>query len=927
MIYQDTAQARLSLVLPATFLVCNAMDRTETAGQVLSIPPAEHLQDELQHIESAGRQDAVEAAKSVRSREFENISTWMLQQINEVTGWDISIRLTSITDAIVRALARRACRTTDTPDDFWKQAGLFAVGGYGRGELNPESDLDVMLVHRDKHIPDWLQAMYNELNTLLWDSGFNVGIAMRGLAELEHMIKDDFVTATAVLEHRILLGDGHMDQDMLDILERFRKKRQKAFLQYKIEELEERRNKTGASLFLMEPNLKTNPGCLRDVQLLYNLAFMVFGGRNLHALKELSAVRIDDVKALFQANAHLLRMRSLQHFHHQKRQDVLELRDQVRIAEQLGYAGYSRLSAVEVMMREHYHMLTRVHKMVNLLISHLNMRGLLGKRISLLRSRKVINRHFTSIAGYIYSSDRAIWKDPDAAVHIMEMFLIAHRRNLKVSLELQRHIQSNLHVLDLDTRTRADQRLAVHFMRILSEPGRVQLTLEEMHNCGFLGTYMPEFSNVSCLMQFNSYHQYTVDQHTLFALGHVDQVHRGYDRGLPEMPRILQSIRRKDLLNLGLLLHDIGKYMGRGHVQRGALMVEPIARRLHLTRDELDLVYFLVEQHVSLSDASRMRDINDPECIERFAVTVSTQERLDMLYCLTYADGKATSDKVMTGWYMSILHELYCNIREYLSNQSLPSMYGKRQRVIQELKHRNVSEADITVFLDDLPHEYAFGIEPTDAVHHFNLCQIARQGNLGFRKDTDGDTAVVDIAMQWHPNRFAEVTGVLASVGCQIIDARCWSMAGKIILYRFKIEHAISAKFGDDDWWSRLVAHLNKVREGTCDVDALLEQRVHNMAFEERAADSGFNDPAVKVEQKTSQTNSIIDVHHKDEPGSLSRIAQVISDFGCSVDYATVSTMGDIATGVFYVSRDNRKLNTEEAASIQDLIARELNVI
>ena len=473
------------------------MNRNETGGQLVTIPEAEHLADLFKQIEEGDNATAISISKQIRLDEFNKIEDWFITNVNEVSGWDVSIRLTSVTDGIVKALARRMFKGGDIPADAWQKIGLFAIGGYGRGELNPHSDLDVMLVYLDNKMPSWLQQVYNDFHTLLWDAGFKVGIALRGISELEYLLKDDFVTATALLEYRLLLGTGASEQAMSDLLDKFRHKRSKVFLKYKIEELLERRNKAGASLFLMEPNLKTNPGCLRDVQLLYNISYIVFGGRNLYALKELSAVKVDDIRALFQANAHLLQLRSLQHFFHGRRQDELELKDQVRIAKQLGYSGYSRLSAVEVMMREHYHMVMRVHKMVELMISHLRMQGHLGKRISLLRTRKKINQHFSVIAGLVYCINKNIWNEPDAPALIMEMFLTAHNRNLSVSLETQRHIQANLHILHEDTYSRNDPRIAKAFMSILSNIGRLQKTLEEMHNCGFLGAYMPEFDNIS----------------------------------------------------------------------------------------------------------------------------------------------------------------------------------------------------------------------------------------------------------------------------------------------------------------------------------------------------------------------------------------------------------------------------------------------
>ncbi|NRA37549.1 MAG: nucleotidyltransferase domain-containing protein, partial [Planctomycetes bacterium] len=587
------------------------MRRAETDGQIVKIPLVDHLLDDANFIEHGTRSDAVTRAKEVLKREWQEIAQWQLDNVQSLNGAEISIRLTSVVDSVVSALARFAWKKSKAPEGAWRLSSVFALGGYGRGEMNPSSDLDIIVLHEPNQCPQWLTDANGEFNTLLWDAGFSVGSSMRSLHELEHIMKHDFVTATAVLEHRRVIGTADLEHELYEILERFRKKRGKAFLQYKIEEIMQRRNELGASVFLLEPNLKTNPGCLRDIQFLLNAAYIVFGGRNLHALQELSSVSNEDVEAIIEANTHILQIRCLQHFHHNTRQDKFELRDQVRVAKQLGYRGLSRLREVEVMMREHYHKILSVHLMVELLLSYLRNNGYLGRKITLIKTRRNISTYFASIAGQVYGRDRALWQRSDLMLMIMDIFLIAHRKNLKISKELQGDIRA--HLPQMKEEDRHCPEIAQKFLQLLGDYGHVQETMEDMHNCGFLGHYMPEFSNISCLMQFDSYHQYTVDQHTLFALGNLDRVHRGEDEGLPGMTQILASIKRKDLLNLGLLLHDVGKYMGRGHVPRGAMMVGEIAKRMHLNEEEKDLVYFLVEKHVRMSDSSRMRDISDEE--------------------------------------------------------------------------------------------------------------------------------------------------------------------------------------------------------------------------------------------------------------------------------------------------------------------------
>jgi [protein-PII] uridylyltransferase len=252
------------------------------------------------------------------------------------------------------------------------------------------------------------------------------------------------------------------------------------------------------------------------------------------------------------ANDHLLRIRSLLHFKHKRKQDVFQLPDQLMVAKQLGYQAVSQLRAVEYFMRHHYALLLHVHQTVELTISRLKAKGFLGKWTLLIKTRKTIDSNFTAVQGQVYISNTAFWTQDEIPLKIMRMCRIAQQREMRLSLELQRVIRSHLSLLD--DAARSDKATARVFLDIIGDLGHTQVILEDMHNCGFLGAYLPEFGNLTCHMQFDSYHQFTVDQHTLFAMGNLDGVMSGKLRGLPGMPEILRNVKRKDLLGLGLLL-------------------------------------------------------------------------------------------------------------------------------------------------------------------------------------------------------------------------------------------------------------------------------------------------------------------------------------------------------------------------------------
>jgi [protein-PII] uridylyltransferase len=885
------------------------------SAHVVHIPAAAHLDAAIAALADLPRPEAVAGFKELRQAELKRVAAWQVQHLNEATGLDVAMHIAGMTDAVVRALAQRAARKAQAPADWLDTAGVFAVGGYGRGEQCPSSDLDLLMLCAAPKPPPWWEAFAAELNSLCWDVKFTVGAHKRTAAELAHMIEDDFVTATALVEQRPVLSGARPAQAVTGMLDDFRRRRAVPFLRYKIDEMAKRRDGTGASLLLMEPNLKSNPGCLRDVQLLRNIAFAVFGSRNILCLGDLEAIPRGDLTRVLAANDHLLQLRCLMHAHHGRKEDVLRLSDQVRIANQLGYADVSRLRAVEHFMKHHYAQVRHVHAVIELTVSRLRAQGHLGRKPIFIRSRKRIDDEFAAVEGLVYRAPgQAFWQRPDAAARVLAVARRAQREGWRLSLELQRDIAAHLEAVTDEARH--DRTLGRQFLEILGDTGRVHPILHDLHAAGFLGAYLPEFGNLTCHMQFDSYHQYTVDEHTLLAVHHLDQVALGKLPGLPGMARIFPTVQRKDLLALGLLLHDMGKYMGRGHVARGALMVAGVAERLGLSRDEEDLLYFLVERHVSLSDASRMRNFREPSFLGPFTERIGSVAQLDALYCLTYCDAKAVGDGVLTGWQEELLGELRLAVVERLAGPDAPAREPLEARLRRGLTAAGLSAAEAEAWIADTPNFYEHGLSAAEITRQAQVLRTARERGAGLAWELSGKGAVVTAAVRDRHALFADVAATLTGHGFDIVEARTWILREGIVIYRLRVASIYPQRLGDADLWAALTRDLEAVAAGTLDAAQLLAKR-RKAVLMNAPADSGFDDPAVKVEQRTSDSATIVDVHAKDEVGLLSRICRAISDVGCEIDHACINTMGDVAVDVFYVHRGGAKLSDDEAERLR----------
>jgi [protein-PII] uridylyltransferase len=391
------------------------------------------------------------------------------------------------------------------------------------------------------------------------------------------------------------------------------------------------------------------------------------------------------------------------------------------------------------------------------------------------------------------------------------------------------------------------------------------------------------------------------------------------------MREIFPKVKRKELLALGLLLHDMGKYMGRGHVARGAIMVSAVAERLGLSEEDEDLVYFLVERHVSLSDASRMRNFHEPSFLGPFAEKIGDQARLDALYCLTYCDAKAVGDGVLTGWQEAILGELHQAVSERLGSPGSGGHHlSRHERLVHELEAAGTPRAEAEAMLAEFPGTYAHQVRPDELLKHARVLAEARRDGIGLMHELSDKWILLTAAVPDRHGLFADVAATLSGHGFDIIDARTWVTSHGMVVYSYRLSSIYPARTKEDASWKRLSADLLAVSRGTLDALQLLEKRRNALTL--KPADSGFDDPAVKVEQRTSDHHTIVDVHTKDEVGLLSKLCRGISDYGCEISYACINTMGDVAVDVFYVDRGGRKLEDDDAEGLRQHLIGALNL-
>ncbi len=890
-----------------------------TAGDLeahVPLPPHRIAEAELTALETAATGECIAAVKRLRAAAGERIRAGIFAAAGAPDGSAVAAELTATVDALVGALWRR-CLARGDADALGAHMGLFALGGYGRTELAPGSDLDLLILRLGRAAPADAVEIATGFQTLLWDCGFKVGAALRSRDELEAILRHDFVTGTALIEARRLAATGAQVEAVVELLEGLRRKRRRPFLRHKTAELAERRRNAGDSPFLLEPDCKNSPGCLRDVQFLHAAGFAIGGVRDLEPLRDIGGLHPADLSAVAETNRHLLLLRALQHFHHGKRGDVLRLPDQQRLAEQLGYVDATPLRGVEQMMRDLFGRLDRVQQTVRVLRARLDALGHTGRRHNLLRTRKRLLPGYTLIAGEVYVSREHPWPLARLASELFTVCRRAQRRGARLSVDLQHRIRTGLRRLPPEHRS--DPELAGTFRAILGEPGRAHPILADMHASGLLGYYLPEFRRITHLMQFNAHHHYTIDEHTLLAVRTLDELYNEGDVGDAELRTIARRIANRNLLVLAVLLHDLGKYLGDNHVERGALMIPHVAERLHLAPGERDLVHFLVGHHLLLSRATRRRDIHDHALLTQLAEEIATPERLDALYLLTWADAAAVGPGRFMAWERELLRELHRALHAVLAGH-LPGDRGDaRDRVLARLTAAGVDAAAAEAHLDRLPDAYPLQVNPDTLVPCYQ-CLAAARGDPdrhAWRSLELEASTILVVAAPDRPGLLADVAAVLAAHGLDIIDGRTWETVDGLGVDAIRIHPLFPQRWAEERARDRFAADLRRCARNEIDAAACIRHRERTV-YRRRRPDAGSEAIDIRSDDDSVATATVIDVHTREFPGMLSVLARTIAARDLDIAYASINTLEEMAVDTFYVSSGGERLPPDQVAALTD---------
>jgi [protein-PII] uridylyltransferase len=787
---------------------------------------------------------------------------------------------------------------------------LVAVGGFGRGELHPHSDVDLLILLSDEQEDELPEAALESFIQVLWDAGFYLGHSVRTVAQCAEEARKDVGTATTMIESRLLDGPSSLFAALQHELSPSRMWPAGTFFEAKFAEQKQRHARFHETAYNLEPNIKEGPGGLRDIQMIAWVAKRHFGAQTLHGLVEHAFLTETEYTDLVNDQRFLWQVRFALHLLSGRAEDRLLFDHQRQVAEKFGYSDSENNLAVEQFMQRYYRTVMQLER--------LNERLLQLFQEELLFSQgdatQDLDGEFRVRHGYLETRDENVFLRRPAA--LMEMFtlLARHEELLGVSAATIRLVRDNLYLVDDEFR--CDPEVSAHFLELLRQPEGVYTQLQRMNRYGVLAEYIPAFGNIVGRMQYDLFHVYTVDQHTLFMVRNLRRFAYGkYKEVFPHVKAVFQGLERPELLYLAALFHDIAKGRGGDHSELGAVDAREFCQRVNLDPADAELIAWLVQQHLLMSQTAQRKDLSDPATIQTFAAIVGNTRYLDYLYLLTVADIAATNPKLWNAWKNGLLWDLYlltgAALRRGLENpmQSAVAIRETRSGALSRLLRKDRPSGAIRKLWRQLP-EHAFLRLTVDQLEWCTEVVILG-GNpdrqIAVRAVQPHGVSELLVCVPDYDGLFASITNVLDEMGLNVMAARILTTRDGRSFDLFQLMDQQDRALSDEDA-AELVFRLQ---------DATASGRIRPPVFRPlpRRLRHFISHPRVAFAPAADVPGTLMELQCHDRPGLLSRLAAAMVEQKVQVHDARIATFGERVEDTFLISDAAHQALSETAQS------------
>ena len=868
-------------------------------------------------------------------KKHESLKEAIIVNIASKPGLSLIKRYATGMDSILRSVFSDTIRNADINPQAAERIVLLAQGGYGRHELSLYSDIDLAFVISDMVDPD-VEGFIKSFLYSLWDLGLQVGYFVHTLDGIRDILGTDLATTTALIETRFIAGNQDIFQKVRGIIDtRIAGDLHTWFIHQRLADRDVRQKKWGASVYLLEPNIKEGKGGLRDFHSILWMGYCFWKTMDVRAFIQHGILSQSDLRKLTAALNFLHQLRNTLHYITKRNDNLLNFEKQSQVARFLGFTTDEKLLAEEKLMQHYYRHARFIESLSTRAMEEILKRYYpeLSHMGSSEQQGESIGDDFLQISSWLVINPRTKQKVLTDPFRLFQLFMLCADKDLKIDHTTLDDVTSA--VKRIDKRFQRQEQTSVLFMNLLkSTGGGMAQSLAYMHRTGFLELIIPEFKRVDCLVRLDFYHKYTVDEHLLRAVSISESLRRATLKSSNEYPEELNAIARSlspdkwGILNLAVLLHDIGKGKGQGHVLLSAQLVKQIVSRLNLPEEHQEMVHFLVAHHQFLSHVAFRRNIEEPEVIKMVAKEIATPSLLDLLYVMTFCDTSAVAPETWNEWKSRLLSQLYRGVRHFIEKGEVPLPAPTRDRaeIANELLNTFRQETGTTpartrigTFVNNLPERYFSAIDLKTMAEHFTMINKLDEHNpleITYQHPAGSTLTEICFATFDRPGLFRDLCLILSSSGINIINARIFTTSDGFCLDAFYVTDYYGGRLPDGFRYDHLKKDFIDLSSKKRNVEYFLRrQRRHFKMTEDRFA---YKKTTITLSNDISQHYTVLEIMTVDRPWVLYTITSILLHQEINISLAFIGTTAYRVVDVFYITDfENNKI--DDPAHIQRL--------